>query len=63
MQTDCRGSHRKGVLSGYPVMKLDYTNSTDRALMDLQRTKKYVRVQVGQFKAAEEAAIAAGLLQ
>lgn len=44
-------------------MKLDYSKPTDRALMDLQRTKKYVRVEVRQFKAAEEAAIAAGLLQ
>lgn len=43
--------------------KLNYSNPADRALMDLQRTKGYVRVKVGQFKPAEEAAIAAGLLQ
>src|SRR5574337_234765 len=44
-------------------MKLDCNNPADRALMDLQRTKQYVRVKVEQFKPAEEAAIAAGLLQ
>lgn len=43
--------------------KLNYSNPADRALMDLQRTKQYIRVKVEQFKAAEEAAIAAGLLQ
>ena len=43
--------------------KLNYSNPADRALMDLQRTKRYVRVKVEQFKPAEEAAIAAGLLQ
>lgn len=44
-------------------IRLNYTNPTDRALMDLQRTKRYVRVTVEQFKPAEDAAIAAGLLQ
>jgi len=43
--------------------KLSYSNPADRKLMDLQRTKRYVRVKVEQFKPAEEAAIAAGLLQ
>ncbi|MBI3779805.1 MAG: putative selenate ABC transporter substrate-binding protein [candidate division NC10 bacterium] len=43
--------------------KLNYSNPSDRALMDLQRTKKYVRVKAEQFKPAEEAAIAAGLLK
>lgn len=43
--------------------KLNYSNPADKALMDLQRTKRYVRVKVEQFKPAEEAAIAAGLLQ
>ncbi len=43
--------------------KLNYTNPADKALMDLQRTKKYVRVTADQFKPAEEAAIAAGLLK
>lgn len=44
-------------------MKLDYRHPADRALMDLQRTKQYVRVKVEQFKPAEEAAMAAGLFQ
>jgi len=43
--------------------KLNYDNPSDKALMDLQRTKKYVRVNAEQFKPAEEAAIAAGLLK
>lgn len=43
--------------------RLNYSNPTDKALMDLQRTKRYVRVKAEQFKPAEEAAIAAGLLQ
>lgn len=43
--------------------KLNYNNPADRRLMDLQRTKRYVRVTVEQFKPTEEAAIAAGLLQ
>lgn len=43
--------------------KLNYSNPADRVLMDLQRTKRYVRVKIEQFKPAEEAAIAAGLLQ
>ncbi len=44
-------------------IKLNYNTPADRALMDLQRTKRYVRVTTEQFKPAEEAAIAAGLLQ
>ncbi len=42
---------------------LNYSIPADKALMDLQRTKRYVRVKAEQFKPAEEAAIAAGLLQ
>ncbi len=44
-------------------IKLNYNTPADQALMDLQRTKRYVRVTTEQFKPAEEAAIAAGLLQ
>ena len=44
-------------------LKLDYNHPADRALMDLQRTKQYVRVTAEQFKPTEDAAIAAGLLQ
>ncbi len=43
--------------------KLNYANPADRLLMDLQRTKGYVRVKAEQFKPVEEAAVAAGLLQ
>lgn len=43
--------------------RLNYSIPADKALMDLQRTKRYVRVKAEQFKPAEEAAIAAGLLQ
>ena len=43
--------------------KLNYSNPADRALMDLQRTKRYVRVKPDQFKPVEEAAGAAGLLK
>lgn len=43
--------------------RLNYSIPADKALMDLQRTKRYVRVKAEQFKPVEEAAIAAGLLQ
>ena len=43
--------------------KLNYSNPADRVLMDLQRTKRYVRVKPDQFKPVEEAAGAAGLLK
>jgi phosphonate transport system substrate-binding protein len=43
--------------------KLNYSNPADRALMDLQRTRRYVRVKPDQFKSVEEAADAAGLLK
>ncbi len=43
--------------------KLRYDNPADRKLLDLQRTKKYVRVKPEDFKPTEEAAVAAGLLK
>jgi len=43
--------------------KLRYDNPEHRKLLDLQRTKRYVRVKVEDFKPVEEAAIAAGLLK
>ncbi len=43
--------------------KLRYDNPADRKLLDLQRTKRYVRVKPEDFKPTEEAAIAAGLLK
>lgn len=45
------------------LLKLDYRKPEDRRLLDLHRTKKYVRVKPEDFKPAEEAAIAAGLLK
>ncbi|MBI4736524.1 MAG: putative selenate ABC transporter substrate-binding protein [candidate division NC10 bacterium] len=45
------------------LVKLDYRNPEDKRLLDLHRTKKYVRVKPEDFKPTEEAAIAAGLLK
>lgn len=43
--------------------KLRADNPEDRKLLELQRTKRYVRVKPEDFKPTEEAAIAAGLLK
>ena len=45
------------------LAKLDYRKPEDKRLLDLHRTKKYVRVKPEDFKPTEEAAIAAGLLK
>lgn len=45
------------------LLKLDYRKPEDRRLLDLHRTRKYVRVTPEDFKPTEEAAIAAGLLK
>lgn len=45
------------------LVKLDYRMPEDKRLLDLHRTKKYVRVKPEDFKPTEEAAIAAGLLK
>jgi phosphonate transport system substrate-binding protein len=44
-------------------LKLDYANPGHRALLDLHRTKKYIRANDADWKGVEEAAVAAGLLQ
>ena len=44
-------------------LKLDYQNPEHRKLLDLHRTKKYIRANDEDWKATEEAAIAAGLLK
>ncbi|MBI3635907.1 MAG: putative selenate ABC transporter substrate-binding protein [Candidatus Rokubacteria bacterium] len=44
-------------------VKLDYTNPEHRRLLDLHRTKKYIRANDADWKSTEEAAIAAGLLK
>lgn len=45
------------------LTKLRYDNPEHRKLLDLHRTKNYVRVKAEDFKPIEEAALAAGLLR
>ena len=44
-------------------LSLDYANPEHRKLLDLHRTKKYIRANDAEWKSVEEAAIAAGLLK
>lgn len=44
-------------------LKLDYANPEHRRLLDLHRTRKYIRANDADWKSIEEAAIAAGLLR
>ena len=44
-------------------LKLDYANPEHRKLLDLHRTKKYIRVNDADWKATEDAALAAGLIK
>src|SRR5438132_3501765 len=44
-------------------LKLDYANPEHRKLLDLHRTKKYIRANDADWKGTEEAAIAAGLIK
>lgn len=44
-------------------LKLDYNNPEHRKLLDLHRTKKYIKADDADWKGTEEAAIAAGLLK
>src|SRR6266508_1626958 len=44
-------------------LKLDYSRPEHRKLLDLHRTKKYIRANDADWKGVEEAAIAAGLLK
>jgi len=44
-------------------LKLDYSNPEHRRLLDLHRTKKYIRAHDEDWKGIEEAAIASGLLK
>ncbi len=44
-------------------LKLDYGNPEHKRLLDLHRTKKYIKANDEDWKATEEAAIAAGLLK
>lgn len=44
-------------------LKLDYANPEHKRLLDLHRTKKYIKANDADWKMIEEAAIAAGLLK
>lgn len=44
-------------------LKLEYTNPEHRTLLDLHRTKKYIRANDADWKSVEDAAISAGLLK
>jgi phosphonate transport system substrate-binding protein len=44
-------------------LKLDYANAEHRKLLDLHRTRKYIRASDEDWKGIEEAGIAAGLLK
>ncbi len=44
-------------------LKLDYQNPEHKKLLDLHRTKKYIRANDADWKGIEEAAVAAGLLK
>jgi phosphonate transport system substrate-binding protein len=44
-------------------LKLDYNNPEHRKLLDLHRTRKYIRANDADWKSVEEAAISAGLLK
>jgi len=44
-------------------LKLDYNNPEHRRLLDLHRTKKYIRANDAEWKSVEDAAISAGLLK
>ena len=44
-------------------VKLDYNNPEHRRLLDLHRTKKYLRANAAEWKSVEDAAIAAGLIK
>ena len=60
-----RGDLDKGVLDRITAafLKLDAANPEHKKLLDLHRTKKYIRANDADWKATEEAAIAAGLLK
>lgn len=44
-------------------VKLSYDNPEDRKLLDLHRTRKYIKANDADWKTIEEAAVAAGLLK
>ncbi|MBI2527727.1 MAG: putative selenate ABC transporter substrate-binding protein [Candidatus Rokubacteria bacterium] len=60
-----RGELDQGLLDRITAafLKLDHGNPEHRKLLDLHRTRKYIRAIDADWKATEEAAIAAGLLR
>ena len=60
-----RGDLDKGIQDKLiaAFLKLSYDNPGHRKLLDLHRTKKYIRANEADWKSVEEAAIAAGLLK
>ncbi len=60
-----RGDLDKGLQEKITVafLKLDYQHPQHRRLLDLHRTKKYIKANDEDWKATEEAAIASGLLK
>jgi len=60
-----RGDLDKGFVEriASALLKLDYKRPEDKRILDLHRTKKYVRVKAEDFKPVEEAAIISGLLK
>jgi len=60
-----RGDLDKGIQDKIVAafLKLDYATPEHRKLLDLHRTKKYIRANDADWKGTEEAAIAAGLIK
>lgn len=60
-----RGDLDKGIQDKVVAafLKLDYANPEHRRLLDLHRTKKYIKANDADWKGIEEAATAAGLLK
>jgi len=60
-----RGDLDKGIQDKIVAafLKLDYANPEHKKLLDLHRTKKYIRANDADWKGTEEAAIAAGLIK
>ncbi len=60
-----RGDLDKGIQDKIiaAFLKLDYANPEHRKLLDLHRTKKYIRANDADWKATEDAALAAGLIK
>ena len=61
MRGDLDREVQEGIVHAF--LKLDYSNPEDRRLLDLHRTKKYIRANDADWKGIEDAAITAGLLK